>query len=69
MNAVEQAENLVEVRVARMQTYAAVWNAVFANAKHLGPIERSEIADRVGQLAAEAMREATLAAQAKDGRQ
>lgn len=67
MNVVEQAENLAEVHVARMQTHAAVWCAVFDNAKHLGPIERGCLAETVAQYAADAMRDATLIVQAKGG--
>ena len=67
MNVVEQAEKLAEVHVARMETHAAVWCAVFDNAKHLGPIERGYLAEKVAQYAADAMRDATLIGQAKDG--
>lgn len=64
MNVFEQAEGHVAAYIASMELGAAVWNAVYENAKCLGPIERSEIANKVGKVAIDSMREAMLAAPA-----
>lgn len=67
MNAIQ----LAEIHLARAEIHAVVRHAVYFsdNAQRIGILARDELAEVVAVFAADAMRDAILVAQAKDGPQ